>query len=128
MGKAPRVCENGDGSQSIDLGWVIKIILGLAIASFIGTVAGVPLLSYDVAAQEEKIAAIETAQKEKIKIIEAAQSAIARNQVVIDEQVRNLKADSDWTQLKLNALLEANNVTKRINRPSVSDSKLEKPE
>lgn len=117
MARAPKVCQNGDGSQSVDLGWVVKTVLALAIASFIGTVAGVPLLSKDVSAQEEKI-----------KVMEKTQDRIVRNQGVIDEQVRGLKADSEWTQLKLNALLEANNVTKRINRPNVSDSKLEKPE
>lgn len=116
MAKTLKVQTKDDGSLSIDLGWAIKLVLGLVITSIVGSVASIPFLSIDVSAQETRL-----------KIVEAAQSRVERNQALMDETMRNLKADSDWAQLKLDRLLTALQVTERIDRPDVLESKLEKP-
>jgi hypothetical protein len=114
MSRKPCIQDNGDGTQKIDLGWIVQTVLALGIASFLGAIIGIPLLAATVSANDEEIA-----------IIKKAQVISARNQVVLDEQVRGLKADSSWTQDKLNALLKAAGVTEHIKRPDVEDSKLE---
>lgn len=68
------------------------------------------------------------AQETDITVLEIAQEVLAKNQRVIDESVRDLKADSEWTQLKLDALLEEMNVTKRIPRPKLKPTELEEVE
>lgn len=117
MSRSPSVQNNTDGSQRIDLGWLIKSVIIVIVISGLGLVWNsaitVPSLADDLEEQEIRITRVEDGQK-----------IITHNQIVIDEQVRGLRADSSWAQEKLNALLEAAGVTKRIKRPQVEDSEL----
>ena len=114
MSRAPKVNVSGDGSQTIELGWMIKLVLASGLASVLAAAVGFPILVKDVAANDEEI-----------ETIKKAQAVFVRNQGVLDEEVRGLRADSRWSGEKLDALLEANGVTKRIPRPQVEDSNLE---
>lgn len=113
---AKNIClePNDNGSYNINLGWFIRGIIGILLVFILTSTVGFPIIVKDVLAQEEEI-----------KVIKKAQEIVERNQIVIDENVRNLTADSKWTHKKLNALLEAEGIT-IIERPDVEDSKLEK--
>ena len=110
------VVKNGDGngSGSIEVSWALKIAGGLALTAALtgGTAAviGYPTLRSDV---DE---------------IVVAQTTSERNLRVVDEDVRNLKADSKLAQDKLDALLEAAEVHRSFRRPDVEPTRLKEPD
>jgi len=113
-----KVIVDERGVTHVDMGWLLKSLISAgvlgAMTAVLTVVIGYPALSQKVEDQSAKNVRLENTQ-----------ATLAKNQKVIDEQVRNLKADSKWTQEKLDALLEAEGITKRIPRPLVEDSKLE---
>lgn len=107
-----------DDQTHIELGWLVKSIMTFGALGAIGTIAtivlGYPSLAEDV---EENTAAIEQ--------IESALRKAQRNQIKIDERLRRQEAGQTWANSKLDALLEAGGVNKRIPQPSVPESTLE---
>lgn len=112
--------RNSAGEPHIELGWLIKSVMVLAIAGALTALAtaviGFPSLANDVKAQQEEL-----------NSLEASQHVIVQNQRVIDEEVRNLKADSALAQNKLDAVLKALKVTEQFRRPPPEPTRLEDP-
>lgn len=116
MTRGPRVLKNGDGSERVVLGSVVSTVLAAAIVSGAGALVTVGVLAYRADAEERKV--------EKI---DQAVSRQGRNQMRIDEQQRRIRQDSEWANAKLDALLEALDVSERVPRPELPPSSLEKP-
>jgi endonuclease/exonuclease/phosphatase (EEP) superfamily protein YafD len=121
MARSAQVRHDEDGNAHIDLGWLLKTLIGAgalgALTTLAGIVIGFPSFINRIEATE--------AEQKKMK---AAQHVIAKNQRIIDENVRQLQAESEWTQKKLDVLLTKAGVTERITRPRVERSQLEDAE
>ena len=117
MSRKPRVIQNEDAgiAGEIDLGWLFKALITAGVIGAATTLLGVPLLAHRVSTAEEN----DTTLSEDVARTE-------RNLHELDTNQRILMQESEWTQDKLDALLVANGVTKRIKKPALPDSSLEK--
>ena len=110
--------KQGEGPARVELGWLLKSLISAgavaALISVTGVMVGFPSLADDVKDNEKRISAVERALK-----------ATTRNQMKIDEVVRQQSADQEWANKKLDALLEASGINRRIPRPKIPDSTLE---
>ncbi|KKN09567.1 hypothetical protein LCGC14_1045290 [marine sediment metagenome] len=106
-------------------GWLVKLMVGAVCAA---GVVGLATLVYGVLSGYPGLVTKVKAQETRTEALEGGQAILAINQRVMDEAVRNIEADSGWTQLKLDALLEEAKVTKRIRRPKVKRSELKEVE
>lgn len=121
MSRKPQVRQGEDGTVHIDLGWIIKSVISggavVALVAAYSSVTGVGPLTKRVSAQELRLESLEDSQR-----------TMARNQRVVDEEVRIVKANTSWIQEALEVVLEKAGVTKRIPRPAVEPSRLEASE
>ncbi|MCP4869276.1 MAG: hypothetical protein GY898_11220 [Proteobacteria bacterium] len=116
MKSAGRVVDNGDGTQHVDLSNLLTTLIVAAILAGGTALVTVGVLVFRAEAAEGDIEAIE----EDV-------SRQGRNQILLDAQQRRIGQDSEHANLKLDALLEAMEVTKRIPHPPLPASELEKP-
>lgn len=106
-----KIIQNEGQPPTLEWSWAVKTTAGIVLAGFLSSLA-VVLLGYPSLADDVK------EQEQKVKVLE-------KNQRKIDETVRNVQADTRWTNAKLDAMLMEMGITKRITRPEVEDSKLE---
>ena len=118
MSRRPEIVDNGDGTTRVDLGSIVSTLIVVGVLSGLTALGTVSVLAYRATAEEAKVEEIdEDVQRQ------------GRNQMRMDEQQRRLGQDSQHALAKLDALLEAMKVTKRIPRPALPPSSLErKPE
>jgi len=114
--KAARVVDNGDGSQTIQLGTIVSTLITVAVVAGGTALVTVGVLTYRASADEEKM--------EKVEVAVARQG---RNQILLDEGQRRIGQDTAHANAKLDALLTKLKVTERVPRPELPESKLEKP-
>ena len=115
MSRRPEIVENGDGTTRVDLGSILSTLVVVSILSGLGALGTVGVLAHQATAEEAKVAAIETEVDRQ-----------GRNQMRIDECQRRIRQDTQHANAKLDALLEAMEVTERIPRPSLPPSSLER--
>lgn len=89
--------------------WIIAAAFSIVAAAAV-TLSQVADLQADQEATDKRLNYIET------------------NQRTLDEGQRITAADVEWSNKKLDALLEKLEVTERIERPKVAESKLKEPE
>lgn len=116
MTKRPRLIDNGDGSQTIQLGTIVSTLIAAALIAGGGALVTVGVLAYRASADEVKM--------EKVEIAVERQG---RNQMRLDEGQRRIGQDTEHANLKLDALLMKLEVTERVPRPALPESNLEKP-
>lgn len=90
-----------------DLGGLIQSLIGTAIVGVAISMGSVAVLAWRANASEERV-----------EIVEARQRTIELNQVRLGETQRYIRQDSEWTQRKLNALLDERNIP-RPTRPAL---------
>lgn len=117
-----RVVKDENGNEpTLVFGWVIKAAGVSLISAAIGGIA-LALLSVPALKTDAK------AQKKEVESLQKSQHVIVSNQRVIDEEVRNLKADQSLANGKLDEVLVLLKSTKQFKRPAVENSRLKDPE
>ena len=118
MSRKPRVIQDSESgiTGEVDLGWLYKALIAAGAIGAFTALLGVPLLGLRVSTAEENVTTL---------IADVARQE--RNQSALDTNQRILMQESLWAQYKLDALLEVNGVTKRIRKPPLPKTALEKP-
>lgn len=116
MPRGVKLTKNGDGSQTLEVGSVISILVCAGILAGGGALVTLGILGWRATASEAKVA-----------VIEADVARQGRNQMRLDDRQRTIRKDVRWANKKLDAVLKEIGSTARVDEPDLPRTSLEPP-